>query len=120
MEFESRSSQNRPKKLRFIGISGHARPPQFVKMLQTGQIDVVMPVVNYADRNIYNFEAMAYALDLEGVGAAVVGPFTLEQAIQNIEFARSYRPLNETERKELLAFGQELPAKLGPRYSPVA
>lgn len=43
-------------KLRFIGVSGHARPARFVRMLETDQIDVVMAVMNYADRNIYNFE----------------------------------------------------------------
>ena len=112
--------QREAGKLRFIGLSGHARPPRFVEMLQTGEIDVVMAVMNYADRNIYDFEgtvlpecrkrnvgvaamkvyagikggfpnhrsgfvgcvtpperlprALAYALDLEGVSVAVVGP----------------------------------------------
>jgi len=126
-------------KLRFIGMSGHARPPRFLEMLKTDKIDVVMPVMNYADRNIYNFEgtvlpecrkrnvgvvamkvyagirggfpnhkkgwvgcitpperlekAMAYALDLEGVSVANVGPFTLAQAVQNVEFAKRYKPL---------------------------
>jgi len=158
--------QKESGKLRFIGMSGHARPPRFVPMLETGQIDVVMPVMNYADRNTYNFEgtvlpecrklnvgvvamkvyagikggfpnhrkggvgcvtpperlpkAMAYALDLEGVSAAVVGPFTLEQALQNIEFAGKYQPLTEAERDDLLAFGKELATTLGPRYGPVA
>jgi predicted aldo/keto reductase-like oxidoreductase len=158
--------QKEAGKLRFIGISGHASPPKFVRMLQTGKIDVLMAVMNYADRNIYDFEskvlpecrkqnvgvvamkvyagikggfpnhskgyvgcvtpperlpkALAYALDLEGVCAAVVGPFTFEQAVQNVEFARQYRPLTEPERADLLAFGQELAAKLGPRYGPVS
>jgi predicted aldo/keto reductase-like oxidoreductase len=153
-------------KLRFIGLSGHARPPRFLPVLETGQIDVVMPVMNYADRNTYDFEgtvlpecrkrnvgvvamkvyagikggfpnhrkasvgcatpperlplAMAYALDLEGVSAAVVGPFTLAQALQNVEFARRYRPLTRAEREDLLAYGRELAASLGPRYGPVA
>ncbi len=158
--------QKQAGKLRFIGISGHARPPRFLQMLETGQIDVLMAVMNYADRNIYDFEgkvlpecrkrnvgvvamkvyagikggfpnhskgwvgcntppahlpkALAYALDLEGVSAAVVGPFTLEQAIQNVELARRYRPLSEAERAELLALGRDLAPKLGPRYGPVA
>jgi predicted aldo/keto reductase-like oxidoreductase len=43
-------------RLRFIGVSGHARPGRFVRMLETDQIDVVMAVMNYADRNIYDFE----------------------------------------------------------------
>jgi hypothetical protein len=158
--------QKEAGKLRFIGLSGHARPPRFVEMLKTGQIDVVMAVMNYADRNIYNFEgtvlpecrqrnvglvamkvyagikggfpnhkkagvgcvtpaerlpqAMAYALDLEGVSVANIGPFTLDQALQNVELARNYRPLTEAERVELLAYGRELAGTLGPRYGPVA
>lgn len=158
--------QKEAGKLRFIGVSGHARPPQFLKILQTGKIDVVMAVMNYADRNIYDFEgkvipecikqnvgvvamkvyagikggfpnhkkgyvgcntpperlpqALAYALDLPGVACAVVGPFTFEQAIQNVEFARNYKPLTEEQRKDLLEFGKELAGKLGPRYGPVS
>jgi len=158
--------QKEAGKTRFIGLSGHERPPHFVKMLETDQIDVVMNVMNYADRNIYDFEgtvlpecrkrnigvvamkvyagikggfpnhrkgwvgcntpperlgqALAYALDLEGVHVANVGPFTMEQAIQNVELARRYRPLAVDERQELLAFGRELAPTLGPRYGPVA
>ncbi len=153
-------------KTRFIGISGHARPPIFLKMLETDKIDVLMAVMNYADRTIYDFEgkvlpacrkrnvgvvamkvyagirggfpnhskawvgcntpaeflpkALAYALDLEGVSVANVGPFTMEQAIQNVELARKYRPLTEAERKELIAYGEKLAQTLGPRYGPVA
>ncbi len=152
-------------KTRFIGISGHARPPRFVRMLETDQIDVVMAVMNYADRNIYNFEsvvlpecrkrnvgvvamkvyagikggfpnhrkgwvgcntppemlpkALAYALDLEGVSVANIGPFTLEQALHNVGLARQYQPLTEKDRAELLAFGEKLAPTLGTRYGPV-
>jgi predicted aldo/keto reductase-like oxidoreductase len=158
--------QKEAGKTRFIGMSGHERPPRFVKMLETDQIDVVMPVMNYADRNIYGFDAkvlpecrkrnvgvvamkvyagikggfpnhrrggvgcntpperlaqaLAYALDLEGVSVANVGPFTMDQAIQNVELARRYKPLTETERQDLLAYGKELSQTLGPRYGPVA
>ena len=158
--------QKEAGKIRFIGVSGHARPPRFLRMLETDQIDVVMPVMNYADRNIYDFEgkllpecrkrnigvvamkvyagikggfrnhrnggvgcntpperlprALAYALDLEGVAVANVGPFTMEQAIQNVEIARRYKPLTDTEREELLAYGRQLAQTLGPRYGPVA
>ncbi|MBN2450620.1 MAG: aldo/keto reductase [Lentisphaeria bacterium] len=157
--------QKQAGKLRFIGISGHARPPRFVRMVETDQIDVVMCVMNYADRNTYAFEsavlpacrarnvgvaamkvyagirggfknhrngsvgcatpaerlprAMAYALDLEGVTTAVIGPYTLEQAIQNVDFARAYRPLTAEQREELLAYGRELAPALGLRYGPL-
>ena len=152
-------------KIRFLGISGHNRPANFVRMLQTDQIDVLMCVMNYADRNIYDFEskvlpearkrnvgcaamkvyagikggfrnhrsgyigcatepkylphAMAYALDLEGVSVAVVGPYTVEQAIQNVEFARNYKPLSQEQRAALMEHGRKLAESLGPRYGPV-
>jgi uncharacterized protein len=152
--------------IRFIGMSGHARPPRFLRMLQTGEIDVMMAVMNYADRNIYNFEgtvlpecrkqnvgvvamkvyagikggfpnhrkasvgcntprsmlpqALAYALDLDGVSVAAVGPFTLEEALENVELAKKYKPLGPSEREELLAFGRDLAPTLGPRYGPLA
>jgi predicted aldo/keto reductase-like oxidoreductase len=151
---------------RFIGLSGHCRPPRFLEVLKTGQIDVVMPVMNYADHYTYNFDdtvlpecrkqsvgvvamkvyvgikggfpfhkkasvgcatkpellpkAMAYVLDLPGVSVANVGPYTLEQAIQNVEFARNYKPLTDQERADLLAYGKQLAAEIGPRYGPVA
>ncbi len=152
-------------KLRFIGLSGHARPARFLKLLETDQIDVVMAVMNYADRNIYDFErsvlpecrkrnvgvaamkvyagikggfrnhrkawvgcntpaerlplALSYALDLEGVSVAVVGPYTMEQALRNVEIAKAYRPLTQTQRTELLSWGKNLAEELGPRYGPV-
>jgi len=157
--------QKEAGKIRFIGISGHNRPPNFVRMLKTDQIDVIMCVMNYADRNIYDFEskvlpeakkrnvgcaamkvyagikggfrnhrsgfigcatepaylphAMAYALDLENVSVAVVGPYTVEQAIQNVEFAKKYKPLSEEQRTSLLEYGKKLAPSLGPRYGPV-
>ena len=157
--------QKEAGKTRFIGISGHNRPANFVRMIKTGQIDVVMCVMNYADRNIYGFEktvlpecrkrnvgavamkayvgikggfrnhkkayvgcattpdllpqAMAYALDLDGVALAAVGPYTLEQAVQNVEFARKYTPLTPEQRTALLARGKAMVPTLGPRYGPV-
>lgn len=65
-------------------------------------------------------KAMVYALDLEGVHVANVGPFTMEQPIENVELARRYKPLTAGEREELLAFGREPAPTLGPRYGPVA
>jgi predicted aldo/keto reductase-like oxidoreductase len=157
--------QKETGKVRFIGISGHNRPANFVRMLQTDQIDVIMCVMNYADRNIYDFEskvlpearkrnvgcaamkvyvgikggfrnhrsghvgcvtepaylpqALGYALDLKGISVAVVGPYTAEQAIQNVKFAQKYAPLSKEQRTELLLRGKKLAPSLGPRYGPV-
>lgn len=49
--------QKEAGRIRFIGVSGHNRPANFVRMIETGQIDVLMCVMNYADRNIYDFES---------------------------------------------------------------
>jgi predicted aldo/keto reductase-like oxidoreductase len=157
--------QKESGKIRFIGVSGHNRPANFVRMIQTDQIDVLMCVMNHADRNIYDFEskvlpeaikrnvgcaamkvyagikggfrnhrsghigcateperlphAMAYALDLEGVSVAVVGPYTVEQAIQNVQFARKYQPLSQEQRSSLMEYGKKLAESLGPRYGSV-
>jgi predicted aldo/keto reductase-like oxidoreductase len=62
---------------------------------------------------------MAYALDLEGVSLAVVGPYTVEQAIQNVQFARQYKPLSQEQRASLLEYGENLAKSLGPRYGSV-
>ena len=41
---------------RFIGITGHNRPPRFKSLIETGEFDVLMVVLNFADYNIYRFE----------------------------------------------------------------
>lgn len=157
--------QKEAGKLRFIGLSGHCRPPRFLHVLKTGQIDVVMPVINYADRTTYGFDtkvlpecrkhnvgvvamkvyagikggfrfhkkgyvgcatkpellpqAMAYVLDLPGVSVANIGPYTREQALQNVGFARKYKPLTDEQRAALLEHGKRLAPQLGLRYGPL-
>ncbi len=152
--------------LRFIGCSGHARPPRFLEVMKTGEIDVVMPVMNYCDIHNYKFEttvlpecrrrnlgavamkvyagikggfknhrkghvgcvtepdrlplAMAWALDLPGVSVANVGPYTMAQAVQNVEFARAYKPLTTEQRADLEALGRKRAPQLGCRYGPAA
>ena len=60
-------------------------------------------------------------IELPGHGLAPMArPFTLEQAMQNLAFARKYKPLTDGERNDLLAYGKELALELGPRYGPVA
>lgn len=156
-------------KTRFLGLSGHCRPPYFLPLLKTGKIDVIMPVMNYSDVNTYGFEktvlpeartrnvgvvamkvyvgikggfrnhkkgfvgcvtkkellgqAMAYALDLPGVASAVVGPYTMEHALENVELAKRYKPLTDKHRADLLTLGKKLATEINPtrpRYGPVA
>ena len=42
--------------VRFIGTSGHMRPPRFVTAIEAGDIDLTMNALNFADRNNYPFE----------------------------------------------------------------
>ena len=63
--------------------------------------------------------AMAFALDLERVKVAVVGPYTVEQAVQNVEFARQYKPLTPQQHTVLLERGRQMAPDLGTRYGPL-
>jgi len=42
--------------LRFIGASGHQRVEKMVAALKTGELDVIMPAVNFVDQHIYGYE----------------------------------------------------------------
>ena len=44
--------------LRFIGTSGHMRPPRFVTAIEAGDIDLTMNALNFADRHNYPFEEL--------------------------------------------------------------
>lgn len=43
-------------KTRFIGVTSHCRVPRLTRILQTGEIDVIMVVLNFADYHTYRFE----------------------------------------------------------------
>lgn len=48
--------QKEAEKCRFVGISGHNLPGRFPSFLETGEVDVIMVALNFADRHTYNFE----------------------------------------------------------------
>ena len=48
--------QKKAGKCRFVGISGHHLPGRFPPFLQTGEVDVILVALNFADRHTYNFE----------------------------------------------------------------
>jgi len=48
--------QKKAGKTRFVGISGHNRPGKFTRLLESGQCDVLLTVVNFVDRHTYKFE----------------------------------------------------------------
>ena len=65
-------------------------------------------------------DAMRYSLGIEGIAAAVIGPYTAEQVLQNSQWARDYHPLNDHERAALREQGKQLVAQWGPRFGPTA
>ncbi len=67
--------------LRFIGTSGHMRPPRFVTAIETGEIDLVMNALNFADRNTYDFEGLVLPVAKKH-GTAVVAMKVLGGAIK--------------------------------------
>lgn len=48
--------QKKAGKFRFLGISGHHKPGLFVPLLETGEVDVVLAVINFVDRHTYGVE----------------------------------------------------------------
>ncbi|MCL4205631.1 MAG: aldo/keto reductase [Pirellulaceae bacterium] len=54
--------QKQAGKCRFVGISGHNRPAKFVPLLETGEVDVLLAIVNFVDRFTYGFEHKVFPL----------------------------------------------------------
>ncbi|MFV1963958.1 MAG: aldo/keto reductase [Pirellulaceae bacterium] len=48
--------QKKAGKFRFLGISGHNRPAKFIPFLKSGDVDVLLTVVNFVDRYTYRFD----------------------------------------------------------------
>jgi len=40
---------------RFVGITGHNNPPNFLRMLETDEVDVLMTIMNFVDHSTYGF-----------------------------------------------------------------
>lgn len=47
---------------RFVGLSGHNRPHRFAEAIQKYEVDVLLNVSNFVDRNTYNFEQRVWSL----------------------------------------------------------
>ena len=60
--------------------------------------------------------ALRYALSLPGVALAVVGMYTGEELLQNIEWTRRHLPLARAEERDLLSQGRRIAADWGPHY----
>jgi aryl-alcohol dehydrogenase-like predicted oxidoreductase len=47
--------------VKHIGVSGHSFPSLFHRLLDTGEVDVLMNAVNFVSRHVYNFEDKVWA-----------------------------------------------------------
>ncbi|HEX8832692.1 MAG TPA: aldo/keto reductase [Abditibacteriaceae bacterium] len=118
--------------VRFIGITGHARPEILGHALEQYPFDTVLVALGIADRLITSPEtfvlpraiernvgviamkvyghgafenrqqALRYSLGLPGVSLAIVGMDTPEQIDETVRLANEFQPLEETERDELI------------------
>lgn len=64
--------------------------------------------------------ALRYSLSIEGVTAAVVGAYTTEEILQDIEWAKQFRHLTAEEQVRWRDEGRTLAADWGPRLGPIA
>src|SRR5262249_13085368 len=48
--------------IRFLAVSGHLRPARFTPLLDSGEIDLTMVALNFADRHNYDFEGHVLAV----------------------------------------------------------
>jgi len=118
--------------VRFIGITGHARPELLAEALRRYRFDTVLSALGAADRlvtapeefllpvardrnagviamkvlghgEIANRElALRYALGLPGVSLAIVGMKSPEEIDEIVALAAAYRPLEEQELAQLV------------------
>ena len=48
--------QKKAGKAKFLGLSGHHLPKRFLPFIESDEVDVVLMLMNFADRYTYNFE----------------------------------------------------------------
>ena len=118
--------------VRFIGITGHARPDILARALAAHRFDTVLSALGMADRLVSGPEgavlpvarehntgviamkvlghgafasrdlALRFSLGLPGVSLAIVGMRTVEEIDAIVESAAGYRPLTQEEEDRLV------------------
>ncbi len=54
--------QKKAGRARFCGITGHNNPPNFVRVLENEEIDVLMCLMNFVDHHTYSFDEVVLPL----------------------------------------------------------
>lgn len=118
--------------VRFIGITGHARPELLAEALRRYNFDSVLVALGMVDHlvtapdvcllpvaqqkntaviamkvlghgNNPNIErSLRYSLGLPGVSLAIVGMDSVEEIDQNVEIVANFTPLDEEEKQQLV------------------
>jgi aryl-alcohol dehydrogenase-like predicted oxidoreductase len=118
--------------VRFIGITGHARPNVLGEALKQYPFDTVLVALGMADRLVTSPEtfclplaaernigviamkvfghgefqdrelALRYSLGLPGVSLAILGMDSIKHVEENVELAHAFRPLEEQEEAKLI------------------
>jgi uncharacterized protein len=61
---------------KFVGITGHSNPPNFMRMLATNEVDVLMTIMNFVDHSTYGFSKLVREDALaRGVGVMAMKVF---------------------------------------------
>lgn len=119
--------------VRFIGITGHARPEMLAQALREYAFDAVLCALGMADHLVSAADkfllpvaqerntaviamkvlghgtfpdvgrGLRYALGLPGVSLAIVGMDSTEQIDQNVEIVADFKPLSDEEYEQLVA-----------------
>ena len=119
--------------VRYIGITGHARPAILGKALEEYPFDTVLCALGFADRLVTSPEsfliprarernagviamkvlghgefsnkdlALRYSLNIEGVSLAIVGMQIQQHIDEVVQWASDHKPLSEVEMERLLS-----------------
>lgn len=91
--------QKKAGKFRFLGISGHSHCSRFQRFIETDEPDVLMCVLNFADRFTYKFEDTVLPLarkhDLGIVAMKVLGGIRPGDTMENLEGPRQQAAVDD-------------------------
>lgn len=85
-----------------------------MKVLAAPQLGYARP--NPARLSDHSELAIRYALSLPDVACAVIGMFTIDELRRNVEIVKQFKPLTESERKNLEAIGKQMAQRWGAYY----